>query len=112
MCRVPKKEFHHLYFIVGKPLYPTDLEAARCSRSDIRSWAEEAKAAGINYIGLCCGNASFYFRELAEAYGRKPPTSKYTPNVGLSHIFGKTSEADKYKRSTKIKGFMIGKDNA
>lgn len=96
----------------GKPLYPTDLEAARCSRSDIRSLAEEAKAAGINYIGLCCGNASFYFRELAEAYGRKPPTSKYTPNVGLSHIFGKTSEADKYKRSTKIKEFMIGKDNA
>lgn len=98
-------------WLAGKPLYPTDLEAARCSRSDIRTWAEEAKKAGINYIGLCCGNASFYFRELAEAYGRKPPASKYSPDISLSHVFGKTSESEKFKRSTKIKEFMIGKEN-
>ncbi|XP_061177224.1 betaine--homocysteine S-methyltransferase 1-like [Saccostrea echinata] len=96
----------------GKPLYPFELEAARCSRSDIRSWAEEAKEAGVEYVGLCCGNASFYFRELAEAYGRKPPTSKYAPNLNLSHIFGKPSKDDRFKRSTKIREFMIGKENA
>ncbi|KAK3097790.1 hypothetical protein FSP39_013204, partial [Pinctada imbricata] len=55
---------------------------------DIRKFAEEAKAIGVQYIGLCCGNYSSFLREVAEVYGRKPPASKFSPNEAIHVLFG------------------------
>ncbi|WAR08269.1 BHMT1-like protein [Mya arenaria] len=59
----------------GESLYPLDVNCCMCNRSDIHKFADQAKAIGVEYIGLCCGNAANFMRELAEAYGRKPPAS-------------------------------------
>ncbi|XP_069140964.1 betaine--homocysteine S-methyltransferase 1-like isoform X2 [Argopecten irradians] len=75
----------------GRNVFPKNLACVMSSRDDIREFAEEAKAIGVNYIGLCCGNAPFYFRELAEVYGRKPEASKYSPNLSLNVILEGTN---------------------
>ena len=63
----------------------------------------------MNYVGLCCGNSAAFMRELAEVYGRKPAACKYSPDISISFIFGEASKDEKYKRSNKIREFMIGK---
>lgn len=96
--------------ITGKSLYPQDLACAMCSRSDIRQFATEAKEIGIEYIGLCCGNAPNYFREIAEVYGRTPSACKYSPDVSQSFIFGEKMRRN-YSSSEKLRQYMVfGKD--
>ncbi|XP_076096217.1 S-methylmethionine--homocysteine S-methyltransferase BHMT2-like [Mytilus galloprovincialis] len=90
----------------GKYLYPNNLESVRCNSEDIREFAEEAKRIGVQYIGLCCGNCSALFRELAESYHRKPLASKYAPDISLSSVFGEPS-GKKYGRADKIRAFML-----
>lgn len=70
-------------------------------RSEIRAFAREARDIGVNYIGLCCGNAPIYLREVAEEYGRTPGASLYTPNMSASLIFNeeKTDERTRKIRS-------------
>lgn len=59
-----------------------------CNRSDIRQFAKEAKEIGVNYIGLCCGNAANYMREIAEVYGRNPEASRFRPDLSQNILFG------------------------
>lgn len=88
--------------ISGKLLAYVDAACKMCSRSDIREFAEAAKEMGINYIGLCCGNAPNYFREIAEVYDRKPPASTYRPNFEQAKIFTDNPDPEWYK-------FIVGK---
>ncbi|XP_033740000.1 betaine--homocysteine S-methyltransferase 1-like isoform X1 [Pecten maximus] len=93
-----------------KYAYPINVAACLCSRDEIREFAEEAKAIGVNYIGLCCGNAANYFRELAEVYGRTPEACRYRPNMTFNYIFGDTDKTDKYD-AKKLRQYMVtGKD--
>ena len=94
-----------MYTITGEYLYPDNLDAVRNSRADIRKFAEEAKDLGIQYIGLCCGNAPILTREVAEVYGREPPSSKYKPDLSMSFVFGATS---KDYKTEKLRKFMMG----
>lgn len=73
-----------------------------CSRTDIRQFAEEARRIGVQYIGLCCGNAANLMRELAEVYGRRPPASHYSPDLSKSIIVGdiNNKEIDKIRRQS------------
>ena len=93
-------------FFPGKSVYPTDLAMFLCSRSQIRQFAEEAKEAGVQYIGICCGNASNYLREVAEVYGRRPPACNYSPDMSQNAYFGETSKL--YDRAHKVREAMIG----
>lgn len=72
----------------GQKAFPADLPACACSRADIARFAQQAKELGVQYVGLCCGNASHYLRVLAEGYGRKPPASRFSPNMKEHFIFG------------------------
>ena len=58
--------------------FPTALDSMYCNRYEIRKFAEEAHALGINYLGVCCGAAPIHIREVAEAIGRKVPASRDT----------------------------------
>ena len=82
--------FHHsfLLFIAGEPAFPLNLSPMQCSRKEIRAFAEEARQLGIQYIGLCCGSSSFYLREIAEAYGKTPPSCTFSPDIAQSFAVG------------------------
>jgi hypothetical protein len=51
---------------------------------------------GVQYVGLCCGNASHYLRIVAEVYGRNPPASKYSPDMSEHFIWGDKEHVDDY----------------
>src|SRR5207249_11952136 len=42
------------------------------SRKVMGAFAAEAQAAGINYIGSCCGSMPVHVREMARALGKAP----------------------------------------
>ena len=89
-------------FIPGNSLYPLDVNCKMCSRSDIRHFAEEAKRIGVQYVGLCCGNAANFMRELAEVYGRTPEACKYSPDLSQNILVGEVGnkEIQKIRRSS------------
>ena len=71
-----------------KQAFPLDLPTCLCSRGEIEEFAKATKELGVQYVGLCCGNAAHYTRIVAEAYGRTPPASKYSPEMEKHFIFG------------------------
>jgi hypothetical protein len=102
-----KPKHKNVICILGAYVYPNDIECVRCSNSDIRKFAEEAKEMGIQYVGICCGNCSLYFRELAEAFGRKPAASRFSTELSKSHILGAPT-GHVYSRADLIRQFMYG----
>ncbi|XP_071145299.1 S-methylmethionine--homocysteine S-methyltransferase BHMT2-like [Mytilus edulis] len=90
----------------GEYLYPVDLDSVRCNSSDFEKFTKEALEIGVTYLGICCGNCATYFRAMAEACGKTPPSSKYTYESSLSHVFG-APEGQKYTRADKIREFML-----
>lgn len=88
-------------------LYPINLTSCLCNRADVKRFAEEAKDIGVQYIGLCCGNAANMLREVAEVYGRKPPASQYSPDISLNILIGDTGEKIN-KEFSKVRKFSIG----
>ncbi|HEV2950570.1 MAG TPA: homocysteine S-methyltransferase family protein, partial [Actinomycetota bacterium] len=68
--------------------FPTALEPLTCNRYELAEFATEAAGLGVNYIGICCGNAPHFLRSLAEALGRTPPASRYSPDMSKHAYFG------------------------
>ncbi|KAL8581952.1 hypothetical protein ACOMHN_027934 [Nucella lapillus] len=92
----------------GGNAFPEDLPAFQCTRTEVREFAREAKALGIQYIGLCCGNASHYMRIVAEEYGLNPPACRYNPRIQQHSVFGEY-RGDEEKYYTKgLKSAMFG----
>jgi betaine-homocysteine S-methyltransferase len=71
----------------GMP-FPAGLDPLACSRYDIAEFAREADAIGVRYLGICCGNAPHFTRSLAEALGRTPDASRYSPDMSKHAYFG------------------------
>ena len=71
----------------GMP-FPTALDPLQCNRYEIADFALEADRLGVRYLGVCCGNAPHYVRALAEALGRTPPASRYSPDMSKHAYFG------------------------
>ena len=71
--------------------FPTGLDPLSCNRSEIAAFGREASELGVRYLGVCCGNAPHYTRSLAEALGRTPPASRYSPDMA-KHAFHGTDE--------------------
>jgi methionine synthase I (cobalamin-dependent) len=68
--------------------FPTALDPLTCNRYDIADFAAEALALGVDYLGLCCGAGPHHVRSLAEAIGRTPPASRYSPDMSKHAYFG------------------------
>ena len=68
--------------------FPTALDPLYCNRYEIRRFAEEAWRMNIRYLGVCCGAAPIHIREVAEAMGRKPPSSRYSENMRKHFMYG------------------------
>jgi len=43
---------------------------------------------GVNYIGVCCGAGPHHIRAVAEALGRTPPASRYSPDMSKHAYLG------------------------
>ena len=72
--------------------FPTALDPFTCNRYEIGKFARAAADMGVHYIGLCCGAGPHHVRAVAEALGRAPEASRYSPDMSRHAFFG-TNEA-------------------
>jgi betaine-homocysteine S-methyltransferase len=84
-------------------IFPTALDPFVCNRYEIAEFATAAHAMGINYLGLCCGAGPHHLRSMAEALGRQPPASRYSPDMS-KHAYQGTDASipDYYKELGKM----------
>ncbi len=68
--------------------FPTALDPFTCSRYEIADFAVRAQALGVGYFGVCCGAGPHHIRSMAEALGRTPPASRYSPDMAKHAFLG------------------------
>jgi betaine-homocysteine S-methyltransferase len=71
----------------GRP-FPTGLDPFVATRYECADFAREAAAIGVEYIGLCCGAGPHHLRAVAEALGRTPEASRYSPDMSKHAFYG------------------------
>ena len=75
------------------------LDPFLCTRFEMADFARQAKAIGVNYIGICCGGAPHHVRAMAEALGRTVPASEYSPDLSMHPVLGAQADTkEKFKR--------------
>ena len=80
--------FESLRTSSSEQAFPLALEPFLHNRFEMATFARQAQALGVNYIGICCGGAPHYVRAMAEALGRTVPASKYSPAMELHPMLG------------------------
>jgi betaine-homocysteine S-methyltransferase len=68
--------------------FPTALDPFVCNRYEIAEFGKQAYALGARYLGVCCGAGPHHIRSLAEALGRRPDASRYSPDMSKHILFG------------------------
>ena len=68
--------------------FPTALDPFLCNRYEIGEFGKAALALGVHYLGVCCGAGPHHVRGLAEGIGRRPPASRYSPDMSKHILFG------------------------
>jgi len=81
----------HWHGAPGSRPFPVALDPFTCNRFEIAEFGREALAMGIRYLGVCCGAGPHHIRSLAEAVGKHPPASRYSPDMS-KHAFLGTHE--------------------
>jgi len=71
----------------GRP-FPVALDPFQASRYEIADFGREAFGANIRYLGVCCGAGPHHIRALAEALGRRPPASRFSPDMSKHYALG------------------------
>ncbi len=71
----------------GRP-FPTALDPFVCTRYEIADFARDAAALGVRYLGVCCGAGPHHIRGMAEALGRMPPASRFSPDMSKHAFLG------------------------
>ncbi|MGI8515391.1 MAG: homocysteine S-methyltransferase family protein [Acidimicrobiia bacterium] len=71
----------------GRP-FPTALDPFVATRYECAAFARECQSIGVNYIGLCCGAEPHHIRAIAEALGRRPEASRYSPDMSKHAFYG------------------------
>ena len=72
----------------GGDAFPVALDPFTSTRYDVADFARDALAIGVEYLGLCCGAAPHHIRAMAEAMGRRPPASRYSPDMSKHAYLG------------------------
>jgi len=68
--------------------FPAALDPFVCNRYEIAEFGKDAYALGVRYLGVCCGAGPHHVRGLAEGLGRRPPASRYSPDMSKHILFG------------------------
>jgi betaine-homocysteine S-methyltransferase len=72
--------------VPGGQAFPIALDPFTCNRYEIGEFTAAAFAAGVSYLGLCCGAGPHHVRAMAEALGRTPPASRYSADMS-KHVY-------------------------
>jgi betaine-homocysteine S-methyltransferase len=72
----------------GEPAFPVALDPFTCTRMELGEFATAALALGARYLGVCCGAAPHHVRAVAEAAGKTPPASRYSPDMTKHSFLG------------------------
>jgi betaine-homocysteine S-methyltransferase len=78
----------HWHYPEGTRPFPNALDPFTCNRMDIAQFGEDSLALDIRYLGVCCGAGPHHIRALAEAVGKRPPASKYSPDMSKHAFLG------------------------
>lgn len=83
--------------------FPVALDPFTCNRYELAEFARDAYAMGVNYLGICCGAGPHHIRAVAEALGRSPEASRFSPDMS-KHAFYGTDDAvpDSYKDRARL----------
>lgn len=71
----------------GRP-FPVGLDPFTCTRYEIAEFTRQARAIGVDYLGVCCGAGPHHIRAMAEALGRTPPASRYSADMSKHAFLG------------------------
>ena len=72
----------------GAMPFPVALDPFTCNRFEMAEFAKAAYAIGVRYLGVCCGAMPHHIRSVAEALGRRPPSSRYSADMSKHAFFG------------------------
>src|SRR6266702_4324983 len=72
----------------GAPAFPTALDPFTCTRHELGEFATAALDLGVRYLGICCGAGPHHVRGMAEAAGKEPPASRYSPDMSKHSSLG------------------------
>jgi len=72
----------------GDRPFPTALDPFTCHRWEIADFTAAAHEAGVRWLGLCCGAGPHHLRAMAEALGRTPPGSRFSPDMSKHAFLG------------------------
>jgi betaine-homocysteine S-methyltransferase len=72
----------------GAQAFPAGLDPFTCTRYEMAEFAAAALALGARYLGVCCGAAPHHIRAVAEAAGKRPPASRYSPDMSKHSFLG------------------------
>jgi betaine-homocysteine S-methyltransferase len=72
----------------GDRPFPTALDPFTCHRFEIADFTVAAHRAGVRWLGLCCGAGPHHLRAMAEALGRTPPASRFSPDMSKHAFLG------------------------
>ena len=72
----------------GAQAFPVALDPFTCTRLELGEFATAALALGVRYLGVCCGAAPHHVRAVAEAAGKEPPASRYSPDMTKHSFLG------------------------
>ena len=78
--------------------FPVALDPFTCNRFEIAEFGREALAMDIRYLGVCCGAGPHHIRALAEAVGKRPPASKYSPDMSKHAFLGSHERIKKVQK--------------
>lgn len=79
--------------------FPTALDPFTCNRYEIAQFTREASALGVSYLGVCCGAGPHHIRSMAEALGRTPPASRFSPDMSKHAFLGTDGLLKDHNRS-------------
>jgi len=82
----------------GRP-FPTALDPFTCNRYEMAAFARAAYDLGVRYLGVCCGGAPHHVRAMAEALGRTPEASRYSPDMSKHYAFGTDARLRQHNRA-------------
>jgi len=72
----------------GAQAFPTGLDPFTCTRDELGEFATAALELGVRYLGICCGAGPHHVRAIAEAAGKTPPASRYSPDMSKHSFLG------------------------
>ena len=87
--------------IPGDNAFPIALDNLYCNRFEMAKFAKDCVQQNINFIGICCGAEPHHVREMALAIGKKPISSKYSPDMTKHFHHGTDKSLKKVNKEIK-----------